>query len=289
VAIENLSEHPLARAIVAGIRDQEAGDGSQESGVRSQPLVANFRALPGRGVTAEVDGSLLAVGSRHLMTEQGLTLPGELAGRAAQWQTDGLSVVYAGWDGRVRGVLGLGEEIRPEVAATLREIADLQIGVTVLTGDDMAAGQRWQQRLGVPVLAEQRPEDKLAALRAAGAGVLMVGDGINDGPALAAATVGIGLAHGADVAQSAAEVILLRDDLRAIPWLIALARQALGKVRQNLAWAFVYNLVGLALAVTGHMQPAIAALLMVANSALVTWNGLRLRKLIGEEAREIGD
>jgi len=243
---------------------------------------------------AEMDGDVIAVGSRGLMAEQGLALPGELAEQATGWQAAGLSVVYAGWAGRVRGVLGLGEEIRPEVAATLRELAGLQIGVTVLTGDDMAAGQRWQQQLGVPVLAEQRPEDKLAALRAAGRrgrhdGVLMVGDGINDSPALAAATVGIGLVHGADVAQSAAAVILLRDDLRAIPWLIVLARQALGKVRQNLAWAFVYNLAGLGLAVTGHMQPAIAALLMVANSALVTWNGLRLRKLIGEEAREIGE
>jgi len=283
-AVESLSEHPLARAIVAGVRNQPPifnlqppTANLQPPTANLQPPTANFRALPGRGVIAEVDGDVIAVGSRGLMTEQGLAVPTELAEQATDWQVAGLSVVYAGWAGRVRGLLGLGEEIRPEVAATLCEIADLKIGVAVLTGDDMAAGQRWQQRLGAPVLAEQRPADKLAALKAAGAGVLMVGDGINDGPALAAATVGIGLAHGADVAQSAAEVILLYDDLRAIPWLIALARQALGKVRQNLAWAFVYNLAGLGLAVTGHMQPAIAALLMVANSALVTWNGLRLR------------
>ncbi|MBM4460874.1 MAG: cation-translocating P-type ATPase [Chloroflexi bacterium] len=155
-------------------------------------------------------------------------------------------------------------------------------GASRCAGAGRAAGRRWQARLGVLVLAEQRPEDKLARLQAAGDGVLMVGDGINDGPALAAATVGVGMVAGADVAQSASEVILLNDDLRAIPWLIGLARQALGKVRQNLIWAFIYNLIGLALAVTGHLQPSIAALLMVANSALVTWNGLRLRKAIGD-------
>jgi cation transport ATPase len=322
VAVESLSEHPLARAMVAGIRGQESGDsvswrsqGGQESGDsvswRSQggqetvgreqePIaneatnpqslipnpqypISNFRSLPGLGVVGAVDGSQVYVGSRQLMLEQGWALPPGLAEQAAGWQAEGLSVVYAGWDGRVRGALGLGETARPEAAEALAELNAMGIGVTVLTGDDAAAGQRWQQRLGVPVLAGQRPEDKLARLRAAGAGVLMVGDGINDGPALAAATVGIGLVHGADVAQSASEVILINDDLRTIPWLIVLARGALGRVRQNLAWAFVYNLVGLAAAVTGHMQPSIAALLMVANSALVTWNGLRLRRAMAVE------
>jgi len=305
-AVESLSEHPLARAVTAGIREQESEIRGQRSenrhtGKKSgfealadhtnpqspisglQPPVAGFRALPGRGVMAEVDGATVAVGSRALMAEVGLELGDALAAQAARWQADGLSVVYAGWDGRVRGLLGLGELARAEAAAALREIEALGVGVTVLTGDDAAAGRRWQEALGVPVLAEQRPEDKLAQLRAAGEGVLMVGDGINDGPALAAATVGIGLVQGSDVAQAAAEVILLNDDLRTIPWLIGLARQALGKVRQNLAWAFFYNLVGLTLAVTGHMQPVIAALLMVANSALVTWNGLRLRHAGGKE------
>ncbi len=287
VAVESLSEHPLAQAVVAGIRGQQTEGSGQEDEPASQPRASglqlpasDFRALPGRGAVARINGSELAVGSRALMSEAGLALGDTLAQRAASWQADGLTVVYAGWDGRVRGILGLGEQVRPEAATALRQLQAMGIGVTVLTGDDAAAGRRWQQALGVPVLAEQRPEDKLARLRAAGDGVLMVGDGINDGPALAAATVGIGMVAGADVAQSAAEVILLNDDLRTIPWLIGLARQALGKVRQNLIWAFIYNLVGLALAVTGHLQPSIAALLMVANSALVTWNGLRLRNTV---------
>lgn len=274
VAVENLSEHPLARAVTAEVK-QSPIPHLQPPLPNPHLPVADFRALPGLGVAARVDGCEVVVGSRALMAQAGLTTGDALARIAADWQADGLTVIYAGWDGRVQGVLGLGEQARAEAAAALRQLQALGIGVTVLTGDDAAAGRRWQAALGVPVLAEQRPEDKLARLRAAGDGVLMVGDGINDGPALAAATVGIGLVHGSDVAQAAAEVILLNDDLRTIPWLIGLARRALGRVRQNLAWAFFYNLIGLTLAVTGHMQPVIAALLMVANSVLVTWNGLR--------------
>ncbi len=295
IAVESLSEHPLARAIVdwkpePGSWGLDAGSqlsafSLQYPVASHQPPVTDFRALPGLGVAGIVNGSQVYVGSRALMDEAGLALGNALAERAASWQAAGLTVVYAGWDGRVQGIVGLGEQAREEAAMALHQLEALGVGVAVLTGDDAAAGRRWQQALGVPVLAEQRPEDKLAQLRAAGDGVLMVGDGINDGPALAAATVGIGLVQGSGVAHAAAEVILLNDDLRTIPWLIGLARQALGKVRQNLAWAFVYNLIGLALAVTGHMQPSIAALLMVMNSALVTWNGLRLRKAaILEEA-----
>jgi P-type E1-E2 ATPase len=196
-------------------------------------------------------------------------------------------VIYAGWDGLVRGMLALGEVARPEAAETLAQLQAHGVRVTVLTGDDAAAGQRWQQLLGAPVLADQRPEDKVARLAAAKptTGVAMVGDGINDGPALAAATVGISVSHGADVAQAAADAIMLHDDLRVIPWLLALARAAMGKVRQNLAWAFVYNIVGLGLAMTGHLQPVFSALFMAASSAIVTGNALRLRKF---ESQDLG-
>lgn len=278
-AVERLSEHPLARAVESGLVDRLAPNAPL-------PQATGFRALPGRGVTADVDGYRIFVGSRQLMDEQDLVAPHNLTVAATRWQAAGLSVAYAGWDGIVRAALALGETARAEASEALRATEELGVAVVVLTGDDAAAGRRWETHLGVPVLAEQRPEDKLARLRAAGAGALMVGDGINDGPALAAASVGIGMVAGAEVARAASEVILLKDDLNTIPWLIGLARQAMGKVRQNLAWAFAYNLIGLALAVSGHMQPAVAALLMVANSALVTWNGLRLRKAIGADEED---
>ena len=132
-----------------------------------------------------------------------------------------------------------------------------------------------------------RPEHKLAFLRESGAAVAMVGDGINDGPALAAADVGIALSRGTDVAQNAADVVLLGDDLRSIPGLIRLSRAAMRKVRQNLAWAFFYNLIGLGLAVSGLLQPVLAALAMVLSSLIVTGNALRIRKVPVED-RESG-
>ena len=145
----------------------------------------------------------------------------------------------------------------------------------------MQAGERWHKLLNIPVFAEQRPEDKVARLRQATEAVAMVGDGINDGPALAAASVGLAVRQGTAVAQNAADVILMHDDLRTIPWIISLAHAAMGKVRQNLAWAVIYNVVGLALAIAGVLQPSVAALLMVFSNLVVTTNALRLRKFQG--------
>ncbi len=266
-AVEAPSEHPLAQAVVAEARQRGL----------ALPSVIDFRAWPGRGVSGRLDGTTLWVGNRRLMATQGLDLPADLAALAEDWQRQGLCVVYAGWRGQVAGLLGLGEEIRPEAPQVVRRLQDMGLQVAVLTGDDAAAGERWRRWLGVPVYAEQQPEDKLARLRAAEAPVAMVGDGINDGPALAAATVGLALGQGTDVARAAADVILLGDDLQAVLWIIELAREAMRRVCQNLAWAFAYNLIGLGLAVTGHLQPVLAAAAMVASSLIVTGNALRLR------------
>ncbi len=268
--VERPSEHPLAQAVVTA---------AQKRGLDFD-TVREFRALPGQGVSGEVAGTTLWVGNQRLMQAQGLELSETLEATAAEWRQQGLSVVYAGWQGKVTGLLGLGEQTRPEVVETVRQLQAMSLPVAVLTGDDAAAGERWEKLLGVPVYAEQRPEDKVARLQAAAEPVGMVGDGINDGPALAAATVGLALSHGTDVARAAADVILLGDDLRAVPRIIALARLAMQKVRQNLAWAFVYNVIGLGLAVSGHLQPVLAAIAMVASSLIVTGNALRLRRAV---------
>lgn len=266
-AVETPSEHPLAQAVVAAAQQQHL----------ALPAVADFRALPGHGVRGRVEDTILSVGSRRLMEAQSLYLSADLAAVAEGWQQDGLCVVYAGWEGRVAGLLGLGEEVRPEAVEVVHYLRDMGLEVAVLTGDDVAAGKRWQRRLGVPVYAGQQPDEKLARLRDAPGPVAMVGDGINDGPALAAATVGIALGQGTDVARAAADIILLGGDLRAVPWIIELAQTAMRRLHQNLAWAFAYNLIGLGLAVTGHLQPVLAAAAMVASSLIVTGNALRLR------------
>ncbi len=265
-ALESRSEHPAGEAIVA-----EVGPSMLD--------VRDFRALPGRGVSGLVEDAPLWVGSRRLMEEAGLELPPALESQAGQWQEQGLTVIYAGGQGEVLGLLGLGETIRPEARATLEQLRLMGVEVAILTGDDAAAGARWRELLGVQVYAEQTPEDKLNQLTNTGSDVAMVGDGINDGPALAAAAVGIAISDGADVARAAADAVLINNDLRMIPWLFALSQTTMRKVRQNLAWAFVYNIIGLGLAVSGLLQPAVAALLMVLSNAVVTTNALRLRKM----------
>ncbi len=267
-AAEAPARHPLAQAIVAA---------AQQRGLNPPP-VQDFQALPGRGVMARVNGHALYVGNERLFDQAGLHVPTEARARGDALRRAGMCVVYAGWDGRVCGVMGLDEDARPDVMETLARLEKLGCRVEVLTGDDPQAGERWQQALGVPVHAGLTPDEKMAHIRGAGEPCAVVGDGINDGPALAAADVGIAVGRGTDIARAAAEVILLRDDLRGVPWLIALSRAAMRKVHQNLAWAFVYNLVGLGLAVSGHLQPVLAALAMVISSTIVTTNALRLRR-----------
>ncbi|MFQ5407549.1 MAG: heavy metal translocating P-type ATPase [Anaerolineales bacterium] len=268
-SVEVHSEHPLARAVAAA---------AQERGL-AMSAVDDFSARPGEGVSAQVQGETVWIGHDRFMRSQGQAVSAALQAAASAWRARGRLVIFAGWRGRVRGIVGLGERVRAEAVAALAELHGQGLAVELLTGDDPVAGERWARRLGVPVHAGLTPAAKLERLRAAPQAIAMVGDGINDGPVLAAATVGIALSDGTDVAQAAADVILLRDDLRAVPSSIRLARAAMARVRENLAWAFVYNTVGVALAVSGVLQPVLAALAMVASSAFVTWNAARLRKV----------
>jgi heavy metal translocating P-type ATPase len=266
-ALETLSEHPLAQAIAAEAQARRLALPSAEA----------FRALPGLGVSGEVGGRRVFVGSGRLMGRENLRLPPALAEQSDAWRARGLLVVQAGWDGQVRGLVALGERLRPEVPAMLASLHAGGLAVAILTGDEPAAGARWQEELGIPVAGGLSPEEKLARLHG-DAAAMMVGDGINDGPALAAAAVGVALHRGTELARSAAEAVLVREDLRAVPWLLGLAHATRRRIRQNLGWALAYNLAGVGVAAAGLLQPALAALAMVVSSLLVTGNALRLRK-----------
>lgn len=273
-SVENGSEHPLAKAIVEYAKSQGIELIKPES----------FKSLPALGVVGRLpianDRSMIPslqspiyIGSARLMSAEGLTMPKELSKQAEAWREAGLVIVYAGWDGQVAGVVGLGETIRAEAKEVMTQLQSRGLELGVLTGDESSAGERWQRTLGVPVQAALMPDEKMRRISQNAA---MVGDGINDGPALAAATVGLAMNHGTDVARTAADIVLMRDDLKMVPWLIDLSRESMKRVRQNLGWAVVYNLVGVALAMAGLLQPVFSAFAMVASSIFVTSNAMKM-------------
>ena len=268
-SIENESEHPLAKAIVEYAKLQNITLIKPES----------FKAIPAMGVIAQSQienrKSSIVIGSANFMSAQGLTMPDEISMQAEAWKEAGWVVVYAGWEGKVQGLIGLGETIRKEAKNMVTQLQSRGLDLGVLTGDETSAGERWQKTLGIPVQAALTPDEKMNRLSQNAA---MVGDGINDGPALAAASVGLAMNHGTDVARTAADIVLMRDDLNVIPWLIDLSRETMKRVRQNLGWAVIYNLFGVALAMAGLLQPVFSAFAMIASSIFVTSNAMKMNK-----------
>ena len=221
------------------------------------------------------------LGSPQWLREEGFVIADGLwrAVEAAGGGDAPLSCV--GWGGRVRGIFVFHEELRPEARPALVECQRLGMQVAVVTGDRRSRGARLADILKVPVLAEQLPEDKVAAIRNARqrfGPVAMIGDGINDAPALAASDIGVALGCGADLSRESAAVCLLSNDLSRLPWTICLARQTIRIIRQNLCWSFSYNVVGIGLAASGHLSPIFSAVAMVASSAFVITNSLRLNR-----------
>ncbi len=271
-AVERASEHPIAAAI------------SEAAAARTGPLpaVEGFQALPGLGARAVVDGRQVVVGRERLLRDQGVAIPPALAGQWAAWEQEGRTAVLVGWDGRLRGAFAVADTIKPSAPAAVTELRRLGLRPVLLTGDNEATARAVADAVGIDdAIAGVLPADKAAAvkdLQARGHRVAMVGDGVNDGPALAAADLGLAIGTGTDVAISAADLILLRDDLSVVPAAIALARAALKTIRRNLAWAFGYNIVAVPLAALGFLNPLIAAAAMTMSSVLVVANSLRLRR-----------
>jgi Cu+-exporting ATPase len=267
------SEHPLARAVLAA---------SGASGTAPRPARAQ-QALPGRGIAGEVAGETWWLGNRRLMDENRVDTAAldayaseqEAAGRSVSW------LARAG-DRAVLGLLAFGDAVKPSAAAGVSRLKSQGIATVMLTGDNRGAAEAAATALGVDrVLAEVLPADKaahVAKIRAEGGTVAMVGDGINDAPALAAADVGIAMSSGSDVAMHTAGITLMRGDPALVADAIDISRRTYAKIRQNLFWAFIYNVVGIPLAAFGFLSPVIAGAAMALSSVSVVTNALTLKR-----------
>ena len=277
-AVEADSEHPLARAIVTAAKAAGA-----------TAVAGDFRSLTGRGVQATVDGQKVAVGGPALLRETGAEVPAELAERTRPWSDRGAAVLYVVADGAIVGALALADEVRPESKAAIDALHARGIHVVMITGDARPVAEAVGRELGVDeVFAEVLPEDKdskVAELQARGLRVAMVGDGVNDAPALARADVGIAIGAGTDVAIESAGVVLASDDPRAVLGVITLSRATYRKMIQNLAWATGYNLISVPLAAgvlafAGIiLAPAVGAVLMSVSTIVVALNAQLLRRV----------
>lgn len=271
-ALEHASEHPVARAIAAGAVER----------VGELPAVEHFENVPGRGVRGRVAGHEVTVG--RLLAGTGAEapeVPEELARARSRAEREGRTAVLVGWDGEVRGVLGVADTVKETSAEAVRDLRALGLTPVLLTGDNRAVAEAVARTVGIDeVVAEVLPEDKVAVVRrlqGEGRTVAMVGDGVNDAAALATADLGLAMGTGTDAAIEAGDLTLVRGDLRVAADAIRLSRRTLATIKGNLVWAFGYNVAALPLAAAGLLNPMIAGAAMAFSSVFVVTNSLRLR------------
>ena len=271
-AVEDASEHPVARAI--------AGRAREELG--RLPAAERFSSRAGLGAEATVDGHSVVVGRPSLLASRGLALPAELVPRRDEAQAEGGTVVAVGWDGAVRGLVHVDDRLKPTSEEAVAELRSLGLEPVLLTGDNERTARSVAEAVGIEqVVANVLPHDKVAEVRRlqeAGKVVAMVGDGVNDAPALAQADLGLAVGTGADVAIEASDLTLVSGDLRAAADAIRLARRTLRTIEGNLFWAFTYNVAAIPLAAAGLLDPIVAAAAMALSSVFVVTNSLRLRR-----------
>ncbi|MEG4313616.1 heavy metal translocating P-type ATPase [Pseudomonas sp. FIP_A4] len=273
-ALQRGSEHPLARAVL---------ERCEADGI-AVPDVQKSQALSGRGIAGSLDGQQLALGNRRMLEEYGLQ-PGELLDTAQRWEAEGRTLswlVEHTPEPRILGLFAFGDSLKDGAAAAIAGLAARHIRSHLITGDNRGSARVVAEALHIDdVHAEVLPADKaatVAELKKGGAVVAMVGDGINDAPALAAADVGIAMGGGTDVAMHAAGITLMRGDPRLVPAALEISRRTYRKIQQNLFWAFIYNLVGIPLAALGFLSPVVAGAAMALSSVSVVSNALLLKR-----------
>ncbi len=275
-AAEAGSEHPVGRALA---------DLANEDGAPAAADIEGFQSTPGLGVRALIEGREVVVGRPALLTSMGITIPEPLNEARARLEEQGRTVVLAGWGGAARGAIAVADAVKPGAAHAVSALKAIGIEVVMVTGDNATTAAAVAARVGVDrVLAEVLPLGKVAEierLQAEGRTVAMVGDGVNDAPALVQADLGIAIGTGTDVAIEASDITLLSPDLRGVAVSLQLARRTYATILQNLGWAFGYNLAAIPLAATGLLSPVIAGAAMGFSSVSVVLNSLRLARFGG--------
>ncbi|MGZ4585137.1 MAG: heavy metal translocating P-type ATPase [Mycobacterium sp.] len=270
-ALEDASEHPLAQAIAKAAKAE----------LGALPAAEGFTNLEGNGVRGVVDGHTVVAGRAGLLTDGGQPLDAALSAGKARAECEGKTAVVVGWDGRARGVLVVADTVKPTSAEAVRQFKRLGLTPILLTGDNGTVANRIADQVGIAhVISDTMPADKVAAitrLQSDGKVVAMVGDGVNDAAALAAADLGLAMGTGSDVAIEAADLTVTRGDLRAAVDAIRLSRRTLTTIKANLFWAFGYNVAAIPLAALGMLNPMLAGAAMAFSSVFVVANSLRLR------------
>jgi len=280
-AVESGSEHPIGAAIVAGARARGL----------EIPAATAFANIAGHGVRAQVDGKPVLVGRRKLVDEQDLQLSDHLAAAAGELEEQGRTAVFVGRDDHVVGVLAVADTVKDDAAEVVRQLHAMGLQVAMITGDNARTANAIARQVGIDrVLAEVLPQDKVTEVRrlqGEGRVVAMVGDGVNDAPALVQADLGIAIGTGTDVAIEASDITLMSDRLDGVVQAIKLSRQTLRTIYQNLGWAFGYNTAAIPLAALGSLNPVVAGAAMGFSSVSVVTNSLRLRRFGRDAGKEV--
>ncbi|MNI44004.1 Copper-exporting P-type ATPase A [compost metagenome] len=269
---ERSSEHPLAEAIVTGARERGL----------TLPEASAFEAIPGHGISAIVEGRRILAGTRRLMAREGIDV-GSYEDVMSMKEEAGQTVLLIAVDGVYAGMVGVSDRVKDTSKAAVSRLKELGLQVVMITGDNERTARAIAGEVGIDmVLSEVLPEGKAAEvkkLQEQGRKVAMVGDGINDAPALAVADVGIAIGTGTDVAIEAADVTLMRGDLQGVPDAIEMSKRTMGNIKQNMFWALAYNSVGIPIAAAGFLAPWLAGAAMALSSVSVVLNALRLQRV----------